>query len=251
MTNKKNTLYTNKQYELAENYYADTTQTQIEYSDEEKKLEKYFDFLQIWNKKLKLVGNSIEPDKILQQTYMLYSFTKKTLAERNISQTLEHSTLIDIGAGAGLIGVIWKIWHAVENVIFVERSANRAMFLRHVCSHLNLTHNCIGNGTDKDTGNCTVMTQDIKTISIDTSQSSQIRSNKLQPTYIITAQAFATILVLLECIDHLLYLNPEIFLLKQTDIEDELSLAQTKYTFSYKTEKSSFGTLINIYNIKK
>ncbi len=187
-----------------------------------KLLTQYFEILDIWNKKLKLIGLSLTKEKILAQSLDLLAFAKQYA-------NLNSSCLIDIGAGAGLIGLIWGIEEKIGQIFFVERSSNRATFLKYASLTLKMKNE--------------IFFGDIRNFA-------PIIKTEFD-NVIITAQAFSTILFLLDSMkDNILTYNPKIILLKQSTVDLEIANALLKYDFDYKTESCEYGVKMIIRDIK-
>jgi len=92
----------------------------------------YLDELKKWNKAYNLTALKTNRDIIIKHFLDSLLFVKALPSEA--------LTLADIGSGAGFPGIPIKIMWPKLSVFLVEPTQKKAIFLRHICSKLQLKH---------------------------------------------------------------------------------------------------------------
>ncbi|MEZ0180331.1 16S rRNA (guanine(527)-N(7))-methyltransferase RsmG ['Camptotheca acuminata' phytoplasma] len=110
---------------LKENF--DLNKTQL------KKFEKYYFFLNEYNKKINLTSLISEKDVYLKHFYDSLSISK-------IVDFQKINILCDLGTGAGFPGVPLKILYPNLRVVLIESSSKKATFLKLLIEHLDLNN---------------------------------------------------------------------------------------------------------------
>jgi 16S rRNA (guanine527-N7)-methyltransferase len=105
------------------------------------RLNRYFDELQKWNKKVNLVARSLNDEQVLEN-HFLDSLSLLSLLPLS---TRQRETVLDIGTGAGFPGLVLKAACPNLRVTLVEPRKNRYFFLKHIVRLLELT-NLAGTG---------------------------------------------------------------------------------------------------------
>jgi 16S rRNA (guanine527-N7)-methyltransferase len=90
----------------------------------------YLEELKKWNKAYNLTALKIDRDIIIKHFLDSLLFAK--------ALPPEVSTLADIGSGAGFPGIPIKIMFPSLSVFLIEPTQKKAVFLRHICSKLQL-----------------------------------------------------------------------------------------------------------------
>lgn len=98
--------------------------------DAVERLEFYFVELKKWNKKANLIAKNTKDSEIVENHFV------DSLALLNVLPV--GATLVDIGTGAGLPGLICKAARPDLNLHLVEPRAKRILFMRHIIRGLSL-----------------------------------------------------------------------------------------------------------------
>lgn len=158
--------------------------------DEEKlnKLDKFYDLLIEWNKKINLTRITGKEEVYLKHFYDSLTISKVINLE-------EVETLCDIGTGAGFPGVVLKIMYPNLKITLVDALQKRVNYLNEIIKELNL--------------------QDIEAI--------HVRGEDLKEKYdVVTSRAVANIEKLLTYTMHLVNKNGVMIAMKG-NIEEELT----------------------------
>lgn len=151
------------------------------------KLNRYAELIAQWNKAINLVAPASLPQ--LWERHLLDSAQLWPL----ISE-LENKTIIDLGSGGGLPGIVMAI--AGANVTMIESDARKCVFLREVSRETSLTTNVV---------------------------TERIEKAKPQQAPIITARALAPLKQLIEWATPFLEPNGQMIFLKGADVANEIS----------------------------
>lgn len=109
--------------------------TGIETTDEQLvKFEKYTWLLKEWSKKINLTAITDEKEIAIKHFYDSLSLIITGMVKED-----EQISLIDIGSGAGFPGLPLKIWNKNLNVILVDSTRKKIVFLEKVIEELGLT----------------------------------------------------------------------------------------------------------------
>ena len=84
------------------------------------KLQDYVDILLKWNKRINLIGRNEEEWVWSDLIYPVYL----------VSKWVKNGSLIDLGAGAGIGGIVLKVINEDLKVVLVERREKKCSFLR-------------------------------------------------------------------------------------------------------------------------
>lgn len=98
----------------------------------EKLLAQYKKLVLKWNKRIPLIsrrspGEAL--DRLVQQSLEAAAVLPKTIR-----------TLIDIGSGSGIPGIPITICNEIDNVVLIDRSANKTIFLKNTVATLRLNN---------------------------------------------------------------------------------------------------------------
>lgn len=96
------------------------------------KLERYYELLNEWNKKMNLTRIIEKEDVYLKHFYDSLTITKVVNLE-------DKKNLLDFGTGAGFPGLVLKIFYPTLSVTLVDSLQKRINFLDTVIKELNLT----------------------------------------------------------------------------------------------------------------
>ncbi len=96
------------------------------------KLNNYFELLRVWNKKFNLTRIIEENDVYLKHFYDSICLVKSNLIKN------ENMNICDLGSGAGLPGIVIKIFFDNVKMTLIESSTKKCEFLRVVIKELNL-----------------------------------------------------------------------------------------------------------------
>lgn len=151
------------------------------------KLNRYAELIAQWNKAINLVAPATLPQ--LWERHLLDSAQLWPL----ISE-LENKTIIDLGSGGGLPGIVMAI--AGANVTMIESDARKCVFLREVSRETSLVTNVV---------------------------TERIEKAKPQQAPIITARALAPLKQLIEWATPFLEPNGQMIFLKGADVANEIS----------------------------
>ena len=94
-------------------------------------LEKYYEMLIEYNKKMNLTAITDKEDVYLKHFYDSLTITK-------IIDLNKENTLCDLGSGAGFPGLVLKIFYPHLNITLVDSLEKRIKFLKEVIKELNL-----------------------------------------------------------------------------------------------------------------
>jgi len=185
--------------------------------DNKEKFKKYEKTLREWSTKMNLVAPSTLSDienRHFKDSAQLADFIPKDV------------TVVDLGSGAGFPGVVLAIlgW----DVICIESIHKKADFLSFLKSELNLP-------------NLTIINDRIENYFA--------KKPAFSKNFVFTARAFAP---LIKILDYTHKQNSRLFLLKGREIENEISVAKTKYKFDYELypSKTGDGYILYIKHIK-
>ena len=182
----------------------------IELSEEQlNKLEKFYNLLVEWNKKINLTRIIEKEDVYLKHFYDSLTITK-------VVDLKEVETLCDVGTGAGFPGIVLKIVYPNLKITLIDSLLKRVNYLNEIIKKLDL--------------------KDIKAI--------HIRAEDHKEQYdIVTARAVANMEKLLKYTMHLINKNGQ-FIAMKGNVEEELSESiQRKMNKKYKIEKIEKFTL--------
>lgn len=178
---------------------------------------KYENILKEWSNKMNLVAPSTLND--IQSRHIMDSAQLAKYIPND-------ATIIDLGSGAGFPGVVLAIlgW----DVVCIESIRKKTNFLNELKQKLDLP-------------NLTIVNDRIENFLSKT----PVNAGKI----VFTARAFAP---LVKIFDYTHKTKCRLFLLKGRDIENEITLAKTKYKFDYKLYKSETGDgyIVCVYNLK-
>lgn len=185
--------------------------------DNKEKFEKYEKLLKEWSTKMNLVAPSTLLDiknRHIDDSAQLADFIP------------EDVTIVDLGSGAGFPGVVLAIlgW----DVVCIESIHKKTDFLSCLKKELDLP-------------NLTIINDRIENFFA--------KKPAFSKNFVFTARAFAP---LIKILDYTHKQNRRLFLLKGREIENEISIAKTKYKFDYELfpSKTGDGYIICIKNIK-
>jgi len=172
----------------------------------EEKFVKYENLLKKWSTKMNLVAQSTLED--VQNRHIRDSAQLAKYIPRDV-------TIIDLGSGAGFPGAVLAIlgW----NVICIESVSKKTRFLEKLKKELVLP-------------NLTIINDRIENFL----PKIPVNSRK----FVFTARAFAP---LIRIFDYTYRQKCRLFLLKGREIDNEISIAKTGYSFDYKLHKSETG----------
>ncbi len=167
------------------------------------KLNKFYELLIEWNQKINLTRITSKPDVYLKHFYDSLTIVK----EIDLSKI---NTLCDVGSGAGLPGIVLKIFYPNLNITLIDSLQKRVNYLNEIIKDLNLDN--------------------IKAI--------HIRAEDYKEQFdIVTARAVANIEKLLKYTMHLVNKNGVLVAMKG-NIEEELNEdVQKRINKKYKIEK--------------
>ena len=94
-------------------------------------LEKYYEMLIEYNKKMNLTAITDKEDVYLKHFYDSLTISK-------IINLNKESTLCDLGSGAGFPGIVLKIFYPHLSIVLVDSLEKRVKFLKEVIKELNL-----------------------------------------------------------------------------------------------------------------
>lgn len=100
------------------------------------RLSLYFQELKRWNRKVNLVGRSLDDQQLLENHFL----DSLTLLELLQKESRVQETLIDVGTGAGFPGLVIKAACPELSVTLIEPRKNRFFFLKHVARIMNIKH---------------------------------------------------------------------------------------------------------------
>jgi len=171
--------------------------------DKLQKLEKFYQLLIEWNKKINLTRITTKEEVYLKHFYDSLTIVK----EVNLTKV---NTLCDVGTGAGFPGIVLKIFYPNLKITLIDSLLKRVKYLNEIIKELDL--------------------KDI--IAIHT------RGEDYHETFdIVTARAVANIEKLLKYTMHLVETNGQ-FIAMKGNIEEELTKEiQNKINKKYKIER--------------
>ena len=106
----------------------------IDIDDEKiKQLEKYYELLTMWNKKMNLTAITEKKDVYLKHFYDSLTICK-------VIDLNNEDSFCDIGTGAGFPGIVIKIFFPHLKMTLIDSLNKRIEFLRVVCWELDLTN---------------------------------------------------------------------------------------------------------------
>jgi 16S rRNA (guanine527-N7)-methyltransferase len=97
------------------------------------KLGRYIKSLSAWNARISLVSR-----KSFEQS--LPKILIDSFFPAIVKPEIMHGQVLDLGSGAGLPGIVFKIWDQNLEVTLVESVRKKALFLNHVVRELDLDH---------------------------------------------------------------------------------------------------------------
>ncbi len=98
--------------------------------------EKYFEILKQWNKKINLTA-IFDPEQIIIK-HLLDSLVVYNTSIGHSLMTLPSSSLLDLGSGAGIPGILLQISNPCLNVISIDKSQKKIGFQEFVKAKLEL-----------------------------------------------------------------------------------------------------------------
>ena len=104
---------------------------------QKKNLLAYLEQLNKWNKTYNLTAIRDQEQALIQHLFDSLSVVK-TLQQRMHSRSITHPTIMDVGSGGGLPGVILAITMPDASVICVDAVEKKIAFIRHVSGVLQL-----------------------------------------------------------------------------------------------------------------
>src|SRR6266513_4559919 len=96
------------------------------------RLRAYLDLLLKWNSKINLTAVR-DPEEIVTRHFGEALFAAKRLFQDNQAESV-----IDVGSGAGFPGIPMKIWTESADLLLIESSQKKSVFLREVVRSLGL-----------------------------------------------------------------------------------------------------------------
>ena len=187
-----------------EEFIEELKKINIELSKEQlEKLDKFYNLLVEWNKKINLTRIIDKEDVYLKHFYDSLTITK-------VVDLNKVDTLCDVGTGAGFPGIVLKIVYPNLKVTLIDSLLKRVKYLNEITKELNL--------------------KDIKAI--------HVRGEDHKEKYdVVTARAVANIEKLLTYTMHLVNDNG-VFIAMKGNIEEELSKEViNKMNKNYKIQK--------------
>ena len=179
-------------------------QLKVDLTEEKlEKLNKFYNLLIEWNKKIKLTR--IEEE---EEVYLKHFYDSLTIAK--VVDLSEIKTLCDIGTGAGFPGIVLKIFYPNLKITLIDSLQKRVNYLNEI----------------------------IKDLGLDNIEAIHVRGEDYKGQYdVVTSRAVANIEKLLGYTMHLV--SPTgIFVAMKGDIEKELTLdVKKKIEKKYKIEK--------------
>ena len=169
------------------------------------KCDRYAEELRRWQKKINLVGNSTL-DKI---------YTRHILDAAQLIQSVPRGTVLDVGSGAGVPGLIWAIF-SDQPIYLCERIGKKTAFLSYMVRELALGDHC------------KVINEDV--------------TNVIGPFDIITARAVTYICEFLDLIQQILHKKSLVVLPKGAGYQNELNEALKKWHFDVDIQSSRTNT---------
>ena len=106
-------------------------------TEQKKNLLAYLEQLNKWNKTYNLTAIRDQEQALIQHLFDSLSVVK-TFQQRMHSRSITHPTIMDVGSGGGLPGVILAITMPDASVICVDAVEKKIAFIRHVASVLQL-----------------------------------------------------------------------------------------------------------------
>ncbi|HDM33000.1 MAG TPA: hypothetical protein ENG28_04430 [Deltaproteobacteria bacterium] len=97
----------------------------------EDRIEEWISEVKAFNKSLGLLSRRAEDD--------IEELVRETIS---LLKGIQESEIADLGAGSGLMGIIFSLLYPASRVYLIERAYKKAMFLEHVADKLSL-HNVI------------------------------------------------------------------------------------------------------------
>ena len=97
----------------------------------EDRIEKWISEVKAFNKSLGLLSRRAEDD--------IEELVRETIS---LLKGIQESEIADLGAGSGLMGIIFSLLYPASRVYLIERAHKKVMFLEHVADKLGL-HNVI------------------------------------------------------------------------------------------------------------
>lgn len=178
----------------------------------EEKFIKYEKLLKEWSTKMNLVAPSTLTN--IQQRHIKDSAQLAKYLPKN-------TNIIDLGSGAGFPGVVLAIlgW----NVTCIESIGKKTKFLSELKRELDLP-------------NLTIINDRIENFLSKT----PVKAGN----FVFTSRAFAP---LIKIFDYTHKTNCRLFLLKGREIDNEISIAKSRYKFNYKLYKSETGDGYIVY----
>jgi len=98
--------------------------------------EKYFEILEQWNKKINLTA-IIDPEQMITK-HLLDSLVVYNTSIGQSLMTLPSSSLLDLGSGAGIPGILLQISNPYLNVISIDKSQKKIGFQEYIKAKLEL-----------------------------------------------------------------------------------------------------------------
>lgn len=158
----------------------------------------YAEELQRWQKKINLIGNSTANS----------IYTRHILDAAQLILSVPRGTILDVGSGAGIPGLIWSIF--LDNPIYLcERIGKKTAFLNSLVRKLEVGEQC------------QVINDDV--------------CNVNGPFNIITARAVTSVRDFLDLTSHLITSETLIILPKGKDSDIEIEAARKKWSFDTST----------------
>lgn len=109
----------------------------------------YLDLLSVWGSKINLTASQDHiylMRDLVQDSFFLTRFIEDRFSARG----WEEPIICDLGAGAGLPGIPFRIFWQKGSFTLVERRQKRALFLQNACSRLKLPKTTVLAGDAKD-----------------------------------------------------------------------------------------------------
>ena len=180
-------------------------------------LNKYYEMLVEWNKKMNLTGITVKNDVYLKHFYDSATLNKAI-------DLIEAENLCDIGTGAGFPGVVLKILFPNLKVTLLDSLNKRIIFLNEVIKELNL--------------------KDIEAVNERAENYCLERKNKFD---IVTSRAVASLSILLEYSSPLTKINGHIVPMKAEliDKKEDIERICKELKISYISQKEFYLPIEN------
>jgi len=168
-----------------------------------KRLEQYVELISKWSAKINLIGKSTR-DEI---------WNRHIIDSLQLSEyTSNHKTIVDLGAGAGLPGLVIAIQQSSSHVTLIESNQKKAQFMKTV-----------------------VRTLDLKNVSVICDRIENVENYQAD---IIISRALANLDLLLQLSSKIRHQNSECVFLKGKTYTNEINAAKANWEMTIDTKQS-------------